>query len=126
VALTVIVALTYGPTIPLIWAMFADVADFGEWKTGRRTTGMIFATIGFALKAGLSLGAFLLLKFLASYGYVANAEQSPETLQGIRLVSSLYPAIMFGVCTLLLMIYPIGKRLTLQIASELAERRKNL
>jgi Na+/melibiose symporter-like transporter len=126
VALTVLVAITYGPTIPLVWAMFADVADFGEWKTGRRTTGIIFATIGFALKAGLSLGAFVLLKLLAHYGYVANAEQSPETLQGIRLVSSLYPAIMFGVCTLLLMVYPIGKRLTLQIASELAERRKNV
>ena len=58
VALTMIVAVTYGPTIPVLWAMFADVADFGEWTTGRRTTGIIFATIGFALKAGLSLGAF--------------------------------------------------------------------
>src|SRR5262249_53702985 len=54
VALTVIAAITYGPTIPLLWAMFADVADYSEWRTGRRATGMVFATIGFALKAGLS------------------------------------------------------------------------
>ncbi len=51
-------ALTYAPTIPLIWAMFADVADYSEWKTGRRTTGVIFATILFGLKTGLSLGGF--------------------------------------------------------------------
>ncbi len=52
VALTVIAAITYGPTIPLLWAMFADVADYSEWKNGRRATGMVFATIGFALEAG--------------------------------------------------------------------------
>ena len=54
--LELIRALSYAPTIPLIWAMFADVADYAEWKTGRRTTGVMFATILFALKTGLSLG----------------------------------------------------------------------
>ena len=54
-------------------------------------TGIIFATIGFALKAGLSLGSFLMLTLLASYGYEANAAQSAETLEGIRICSSVYP-----------------------------------
>ena len=49
-------ALSYAPTIPLLWAMFADVVDYAEWKTGRRATGVIYATIIFALKVGLSLG----------------------------------------------------------------------
>ena len=49
-------ALTYAPTIPLIWAMFADVVDYSEWKTGRRITGIVYATILFGLKTGLSLG----------------------------------------------------------------------
>ena len=123
VALTMIIAVTYGPTIPVLWAMFADVADFGEWTTGRRTTGIIFATIGFALKAGLSLGAFVLLTLLSRYGYEANQEQGPDALYGIRMVSSIYPAIMFGVCTLLLMIYQLNKQRTLEIASDLAARR---
>ena len=57
VALTAFVAIVYAPTIPLIWAIFADVADYSEWKTGRRFTGMVFATIGFALKSGLALGS---------------------------------------------------------------------
>ena len=123
VALTVIAAITYGPTIPLLWAMFADVADYSEWKNGRRATGMVFATIGFALKAGLSVGAYLLLTLLASYGYQANAVQSDETLHGIKICSSLIPAGLFAVCTLLLVAYKINKRLTQQIADDLAERR---
>ncbi|HEY4233627.1 MAG TPA: MFS transporter [Lacipirellulaceae bacterium] len=124
VALTVIVAITYGPTIPVLWAMFADVADYGEWTTGRRTTGIIFATIGFALKAGLSLGAFVLLMLLSRYGYSANQDQAPDALYGIRMVSSIYPAAMFAVCTVLLMLYQINKRQTLKIAADLAGRRE--
>jgi Na+/melibiose symporter-like transporter len=125
VALTIAAAIMYGPTIPLLWAMFADVADYGEWSTGRRTTGIIFATIGFALKAGLSLGAFVLLFLLARYGYRPNESQSPEALSGIRLCASIYPTILFAICTVLLLAYSINKRLTLQIADELAMRRES-
>jgi Na+/melibiose symporter-like transporter len=56
-AVTAIISIVYAPTIPLTWAIFADVADYSEWKTNRRFTGMVFATIGFALKSGLALGS---------------------------------------------------------------------
>ncbi len=58
VGITAFVAIAYAPTIPLMWAIFADVADYSEWKTGRRFTGMVFATIGFALeiRPGAGLG----------------------------------------------------------------------
>jgi Na+/melibiose symporter-like transporter len=124
VALTMITAATYAPTIPLIWAIFADVADYSEWKTGRRATGIIFATIGFALKAGLSLGSASFLWLMALYGYHANQSQTPNALQGIRLASSIYPAVLFGICTILLATYQLNRRLTLQMAQELAGRRK--
>ena len=117
-------ALTYAPTIPLIWAMFADVADYSEWKTGRRTTGVIFATILFGLKTGLSLGGFAAGWLLSGYGYKPNAVQTPEALQGIRMTISVYPAILFGIVIVCLICYKIGKRLNLQIQDELAERRK--
>ena len=55
-AITAFVSIVYAPTIPLIWAIFADVADYSEWKIGRRFTGMVFATIGFALKSGSGAG----------------------------------------------------------------------
>jgi Na+/melibiose symporter-like transporter len=116
-------ALTYAPTIPLIWAMFADVADYSEWKTGRRTTGVIFATILFGLKTGLSLGGFAAGWLLGGYGYKPNAIQTPQALQGIRMTISVYPAILFAIVIVCLVCYKIGKRLNLQIQDELALRR---
>jgi Na+/melibiose symporter-like transporter len=117
--------LAYAPTIPLIWAMFADVADYSEWKTGRRTTGVVFATILFGLKTGLSIGGFAAGWLLSGYGYIPNAVQTPTALEGIRMTISIYPSILFGIVIVCLLCYKIGKHLNLQIQDELAERRKN-
>lgn len=116
--------LSYGPTVPLIWAMFADVADYAEWKTGRRATGVIYATILFGLKAGLSLGGAIAGWLLSGYGYRANVAQTPGALRGIRLTMSVYPAAFFLIVITCLICYKIGKKLNIQIQDELAERRK--
>lgn len=121
--LELIRALSYAPTIPLIWAMFADVADFAEWKTGRRTTGVVFATILFALKTGLSLGGAIAGWLLAGYGYRPNVAQTAEALQGIRLTVSVYPAIFLVVVILCLVFYKITKSVNVEMADELARRR---
>jgi glycoside/pentoside/hexuronide:cation symporter, GPH family len=122
--LEIVRALCYAPTIPLIWAMFADVADYAEWKTGRRTTGVIFATILFALKAGLSLGGAVAGWLLSGYGYRANAEQTAQALTGIRMTVSVYPAIFLGIVVACLIFYRITKQLNIEIQDELAARRK--
>jgi glycoside/pentoside/hexuronide:cation symporter, GPH family len=117
-------ALTYAPTIPLIWAMFADVADYSEWKTGRRTTGVIYATILFGLKTGLSLGGAMAGWLLSGYGYRPNAVQTPEALRGICMTISVYPSLFFGIVIVCLTAYRINKKLNLQIQDELADRRR--
>lgn len=114
----------YGPTIPLLWAMMADVADFGEWKTGRRATAIVFSAIVFGLKAGLGFGGAIGGWLLSLYGYVPNAVQTTESLQGIRMTSSLFPAIPFTLAVICLFFYKIDKRLNIQVTDELAERRK--
>jgi len=124
-ALEYVRALAFAPTIPLLWAMFADVADYAEWKTGRRTTGVIYATIIFSLKAGLSLGGALAGWLLDAYGYQANVAQTTRALTGIRMTVSVYPAIFFFVVVICLCFYKIGKKLNIQIQDELAERRKH-
>ncbi len=116
--------LVYAPTIPLMWAMFADVADYAEWKTGRRTTGVIYATILFGLKAGLSLGGAIAGWLLSGYGYRANAVQTPEALYGIRMTISVYPALFLLIVVVCMVCYKIGKQLNIRIQDELAERRK--
>jgi len=117
-------ALSYAPTIPLLWAMFADVVDFAEWKTGRRVTGLIYATIIFALKVGLSLGGAIAGWLLSGFGYQPKVAQTPRAIEGITLNVSLFPSILFVICIACLVAYPITKHLVAQIQTELGERRK--
>jgi GPH family glycoside/pentoside/hexuronide:cation symporter len=114
----------YAPTIPMLWAMMADVADYGEWKTGRRATGMTFSATTFGLKMGLALGGAITGWLLSYYGYVANQEQTEFALKGIRWMMSIYPAIPFFIGVGLLFFYKITKHTELQMTQELIERRK--
>ncbi len=120
----VLISLSWGFTVPLLWAMMADVADYSEWKNHRRATGMIFSAIVFGLKAGLGFGGALAGYFLALYGYEANVVQTQEAILGIRLTASLYPAIFFLIAVVLLFFYRIDKPMELKLEKELAERRK--
>jgi sugar (glycoside-pentoside-hexuronide) transporter len=114
----------YGFTIPLLWAMMADVADYSEWKNHRRATGIVFSAIVFALKAGLGFGGAITGFVLSVYGYVPNAAQTPAALSGIVMTMSIYPAITFALCAVCLFFYRIDKQAEIQITTELAERRK--
>ena len=114
----------WGPTVPLLWVMIADVADYSEWKTFRRATGFMFAGILFALKAGLSLGGALSAWIIDLYGYVPNVAQTERALLGIRLGASIYPAIALAIVLVCLIIYPISKSLNIKIQDDLTERRK--
>ncbi|WP_140727960.1 MFS transporter [Pseudomonas sp. Hp2] len=114
----------YGITTPLLWAMIADVADYSEWKTGRRATAIIFSAMLCGLKVGLSIGGALVAAILASYGYDAAAPvQSPQVAHGIRLTVSLYSAVPFLAGIALLALYRIDKRMESRIEQELDARR---
>jgi len=120
-----LVSLCYAPTIPMLWAMIADVADFGEWKTGRRATGITFSATTFGLKMGLSVGGALAGWLLTYFGYVAGAEQTEFALKGIRWMMSIIPAIPFFIGVAILFLYKIDKRTEIQMTEELVERRKH-
>ena len=90
-------SLAYAPTVPLLWAMIADVADHSEYINYRRATGFIFAGVVFALKAGLGIGGAVLGFLLSGFGYVSGMKvaQSDTAVHGIILSSSLIPAAFF-------------------------------
>ena len=117
----------YGITIPLLWAMIADVADFSEWKNNRRATAIIFSAMMVGLKLGLTIGSSLVTQILSSYGYVANSElgQSSEAILGTKLLVSVYPAIPFLIGVALLFFYEINKSMESQIEFDLKQRRNN-
>jgi len=114
----------YGITIPLLWAMIADVADYSEWKNNRRATAIIFSAMIFGLKLGLSIGGALVAGILAQVGYDAQlAVQTPETIHGIKLSVSLYAALPFLLGVGCICLYEINKHKESQIERELNERR---
>lgn len=124
ITLTILGSIVYAPTVPLIWAIFADVADYSELVTGRRFTGMVFATIGFCLKTGLALGSasFLWIMELA-FHYDTKLPGAPDAVAGYRFTASIVVGLMFAVCTALLAAYQLNKHKTLEMADELALRR---
>ena len=114
----------YGITIPLLWAMIADVADYSEWKTNRRATAIIFSAMMVGLKGGLSIGSALVASILASYGYDASLpEQTASAITGTKMLVSIFPAIPFLIGVGLLFLYEINKKMEVQIEAELKERR---
>lgn len=81
------------PLMPLFWSMIADTADYGAWKLGQRSTGLLFSAGTFSQKIGWSIGPALSMALLGYFGFVANLEQTAETIQGLRLIMSLIPAV---------------------------------
>jgi GPH family glycoside/pentoside/hexuronide:cation symporter len=108
-----------GPTPAIVWAMYADSADYGEWKTGRRTTGLVFSGIQFAHKMGLAVGAGLSGYILAWYGFVANEVQTESSIMGIRLMFTVFPGVLAILGTLAFLFYRLDQKTISQIESEL-------
>jgi len=121
--LQILSSAAYGPTIPLLWAMMGDVADYSEWKTGRRATGFVVAGLVFALKAGLGFGGAIAGWLLAMYGYTPETARNPEVLKGLSMMASVYSGLPFALGVLCMAFYPISKELNLSISRELADRR---
>lgn len=123
--LNILKSLAYAPTVPLLWAMMADVADHSEYVNYRRATGFVFAGVVFALKAGLGIGSAILGFLLSGFGYISaqGAEQSETAVRGIVLSSSIIPALTFFVGVIALFFYPITKSYNEKMQAELAERR---
>ena len=121
----------YGITIPVLWAMIADVADYSEWKTKRRATAIIFSAMMVGLKAGLSIGGALVAWILSLYGYIAKESgvarheiiQPHSVSEGARLLVSIYPSIPFLIGVGLLFFYVIDKKMETKIEVDLKARR---
>ena len=124
VILAVTGSIVYAPTCAIMWAMYADAADYSEWQTGRRFTGMVFATIGFSLKAGLALGSAAFLWLMAGiWDYDTKFASATNALAGYRATSSLVVGLLFVGGAISIAACKLNKARTLQMAAELADRR---
>jgi len=129
--LQILIGLALGPKSPLVFSMYADTADFSQWRTGRRATAMIFSAAAFAQKLGGALAGAMIGWLLASMGYVANQVQTGTSQEGIVLLMTVIPAIFAALAVPLIYFYPLDdKQLTkiqadLLKTDELAQQGKN-
>lgn len=115
--------LAAGPTPALVWSMYADCADYGEWKTGRRTTGLVFSGIQFSHKLGLAVGAGLAGIILSWFGFVANEMQTDTAMFGIRFLFALFPAVFALLGVAAIFFYRIDNDMLQRMEHDLAAKR---
>lgn len=122
--LNILAKVAYAPAVPLLWTMLADSADYSEWKTGRRSTGLVFSAATFAQKAGWGIGGALAGWLLAMFEFTPNVEQTETAITGIKLMVSVVPGILYMSCAIFLFFYPIDKHTATQMQAELERRRE--
>lgn len=122
--LQVIISLVMGPMSPILWSMYTDIADYSEWKNGRRATGLVMSASTMAQKFGWTIGGAVLGWLLGSFGYNGDLDvQAPETIRGIRLLISVIPAIMAVLTFAGMAFYKLDEKTVNMIKEELEKRR---
>lgn len=123
--LQVLISMCAGSIFPLLWSMYADIADYSEWQTGRRATGLVFSSGSMSQKFGWSIGGALTGWILAYYGFEANIEQTQATQNGIRMMLSVLPAIGAFLSVLFIAMYPLNESKLNTITDALDAKRQN-
>lgn len=116
-------SMSGGPLSVLLWAMYADTADYAEWKRGRRATGLVFSASTMSQKFGWAFGAYVALMLMSQVGFEPNQEQSQSSLKGLKLLFSLIPAGLGVLSLILSLTYPLNEKRVDQIVSDLQARR---
>ena len=126
-ALTTIVhtlgIMTFGIAITLLFTMYTDCVEYGEWKTGNNSAGLTVSASMFSLKFGSAVGGALPGFILAAFGFIANENQTPESIEGIRYMFNILPAIFFLIGAVLIRFYKIDSAQLTQIERDLSQRR---
>ncbi len=119
--LQIMIGLALGPKSPLVFSMYADTADFSQWRTGRRATAMIFSAAAFSQKLGGALAGAMIGWLLASLGYAANQVQTDTSQAGIVLLMTLIPAIFAAIAVPLIYFYSLDEKKLAKLQRELLQ-----
>lgn len=119
-----LISICAGSIFPLLWSMYADIADYSEFQTGRRATGLIFSSSSMSQKLGWTLGGAITGWLLALWGFEANTVQTEEAKTGIRMMLSFIPAIGALLSAVFIMFYRLTDKFMVSVSNELVLRRK--
>ena len=116
------ISTLFAPTSPLLWAFYADTADYSEWKTGRRATGLVFSAASFSQKLGWAAGSSLFLWLIGYIGFKANVVQPLHVQTGIRYMMSFFPAVVGFLSAASVLFYKLDDTTMVQIERDLKQR----
>ncbi|MHC0441229.1 MFS transporter [Flavobacterium sp. 3-210] len=119
----ILISICAGCIFPLIWSMYADSADYSEWKQGRRATGLVFSASSMSQKFGWTIGGAGAGWLLGYYGFKANVEQTATAQHGIQLMLSILPAIAAAISVAFILFYPLSEEKLQTIEQDLNEKR---
>jgi glycoside/pentoside/hexuronide:cation symporter, GPH family len=119
-----LISVCAGSIFPLLWSMYADIADYSEWQTGRRATGLIFSSSSMSQKLGWTLGGAVTGWMLALWGFEANTAQNTETITGIRMMLSFIPAAGALLSAAFIVFYKLSDSFMMKVSQELTHRRE--
>ncbi|GGH59119.1 GPH family glycoside/pentoside/hexuronide:cation symporter [Filimonas zeae] len=119
-----LISICAGSIFPLLWSMYADIADYSEWKTGRRATGLIFSSSSMSQKLGWTLGGALTGWLLAIWGFEANMVQTEGARTGIRMMLSVVPAVGALLSAIFIVFYKLSDAFMQDVSQELLKRRQ--
>jgi GPH family glycoside/pentoside/hexuronide:cation symporter len=122
-ALQVAMGFVLGPKSPLAFSMYADTADYNEWRTGRRATGMTFAAATFSQKLGTAVAVAVIGAIFTALGYVPNVAQSAGSQEGIVWLMSFIPAVFALLAVVCMFFYNLDGKKLAQVQSELLARK---
>ena len=116
-------AFIAGPMPALVWAMYTDVVEYGEWKFGLRTTALAMSSAMLIQKIGLAIGGGSVGWMLGMYNFNSKGKQSEETLNGILMMFSVIPGVLLMSTAIVLLWYRLTDDEVTRITAELKERR---
>lgn len=123
--LQALVSFCAGIIFPLLWSMYADTADYSEWKTGRRATGLIFSASSMTQKLGWTIGGSITMWLLAFYGFKPNIDQAPETINGLKIMLSFIPGVAAFLSAVFIFFYQLSDKRVIEITGDLETKRAN-
>jgi glycoside/pentoside/hexuronide:cation symporter, GPH family len=123
--LQIIGSITGGPISALLWVLYADTADYSEWKTGRRATGLVFSASIMSTKIGWAVGSMVAAFILDQTGFVANIVQNIDVQNGLKSMMSIIPVAIGTVALIILaFFYKLDEPMMKKIKADMDLKRK--
>lgn len=104
------------------YAIITDTADYGQWQTGIRNDGFMYAFISFGNKVGMAIATSGAAAILGAAGYVANQSQPETAIRAINLMMTIVPAVFAFAMSACFFAYKLDKNMFEKITHEIAQR----